>query len=80
MNLFFSILQNPGHELASHDIELLGQTSQIIRSIPMRRVTSHEMKYLMKMDKLVAELCRLAKCAIEKHRAAQLSYHANNGL
>ncbi|KID82904.1 Transcription factor, fungi [Metarhizium guizhouense ARSEF 977] len=80
MNLFFNILQNPGHALAVHDMELLGKTSQIIRSMPIRRVTSHETEYLTKMDNLVAELCRLSKCAIEKHQAMLSSYQANNGM
>lgn len=80
MNLFFNILQNPGHALAVHDMELLGKTSQIIRSMPIRRVTSHETEYLTKMDNLVAELCRLSKCAIEKHQAMLSSYQASNGM
>ncbi|EFY91883.1 C6 transcription factor, putative [Metarhizium acridum CQMa 102] len=80
MNLFFNILQNPGHALAVHDMELLGKTSQIIRSMPIRRVTSHETEYLTKMDNLVAELCRLSKCAIEKHQAMLSTYQVNDGM
>ncbi|KHN93837.1 uncharacterized protein MAM_08316 [Metarhizium album ARSEF 1941] len=78
MNLFFNILQNPGHGLAVHDMELLGTTSQIIRSMPIRRVTPHETEYLTKMDKLVAELCRLSKGAIEKHEATLSAYQADS--
>lgn len=80
MILFFNILQNPGHKLAIHDMELLGKTSQIIRSMPIRRVTSHETEYLMKMDKLVAELTRLSKCAIDKHHGALPTRPANSGV
>lgn len=35
----------------------------------MRRVTSHETEYLVKMDKLVAELSSLSNCAIDGHLA-----------
>jgi hypothetical protein len=79
MVLFFNILQNPGHGLAVHDMQLLGKTSQIIRSMPIRRVTSHEMEYLKNMDNLVAELSRLSKCAIDKHQALA-ACPANNAV
>ncbi|KAK2593082.1 hypothetical protein QQS21_009212 [Conoideocrella luteorostrata] len=69
MVLFFNILQNPDHLLATHDMELLSKASHIIRSMPIRRVTSHEKEYLVKMDKLVAELSRLSKCAVDRHYA-----------
>lgn len=72
MTLFFNILQNPGHSLAIHDMNLLSKASQIIRSMPIRRVTSYETEYLGNMDKLVAELSRLSHCAIERHLAENL--------
>ncbi|KAG5983902.1 hypothetical protein E4U55_006814 [Claviceps digitariae] len=67
MTLFFNILQNPGHSLAVHDMKLLGKASQIIRRMPIRRVTPHETEYLVKMDRVAAELSRLSNCAIERH-------------
>ncbi|KAG5953520.1 hypothetical protein E4U53_005295 [Claviceps sorghi] len=56
LTLFFNILQNPGHSLAIHDMELLSKASQIIRRMPIRHVTSQETEYLIKMDRLAAEL------------------------
>ncbi|ODA77254.1 hypothetical protein RJ55_06881 [Drechmeria coniospora] len=68
MTLFFNILRNPLHEYAVHDVELLSSASDLIRSMPIRRVTAHETAYLQKMDGFVAELSRLSRCAIEKSR------------
>ncbi|KAG5926360.1 hypothetical protein E4U42_003394 [Claviceps africana] len=72
LTLFFNILQNPGHSLARHDMELLGKASQIIRRMPMWRVTSYETEYLVKIDRLAAELSRLGSCAIDRHLANNL--------
>lgn len=72
MSLFFNILRNPHHEYAVHDMELLNSASEIIRSMPMRRVTATETAYLQRIDCFVAELGRLAKCAIEKEKGRRV--------
>ncbi|KAG5928948.1 hypothetical protein E4U60_007563 [Claviceps pazoutovae] len=68
--IFLSVAAS--HSLAIHDMNLLSKASQIIRSMPIRRVTSYETEYLGNMDKLVAELSRLSHCAIERHLAENL--------
>lgn len=66
MTLFFNILRNPLGEQAIRDVELLGSASDVIRSMPIRRVTPNVTAYLRKSDEFVAELSRLGKCAIAK--------------
>lgn len=76
MSLFFNILRNPHHEYAVHDMELLSSASEIIRSMPMRRVTARETAYLQRMDAFIVELSRLARCAIGKWRDEQAGTQA----
>lgn len=71
MSLFFNILRNPHHEYAVHDVELIISAVDIIRSMPMRRVTARETAYLQRMDVFLVELSRLARCAIDKRRGEQ---------
>ena len=71
MSLFFNILRNPHHEYAVHDVELIISAVDIIRSMPMRRVTARETAYLQRMDVFLVELSRLAWCAIDKRRGEQ---------
>ncbi|KND87494.1 putative transcriptional regulatory protein [Tolypocladium ophioglossoides CBS 100239] len=69
MTLFFNILRNPLDDQAILDVELLSAASELIRSMPIRRVTPHETAYLRKADEFVAELSRLGKCAIAKSQS-----------
>ncbi|PON23759.1 hypothetical protein TGAM01_v207406 [Trichoderma gamsii] len=66
LSLFFNILRNPRHEYAAHDMELLTLATNVIRSMPILRVTTHEVEYLRKMDAFVEELGRLSQAAIAK--------------
>lgn len=66
LSLFFNILRNPRHEYAAHDMELLTLATKVIRSMPILRVTTHEVEYLRKMDAFVEELGRLSQAAIAK--------------
>ncbi|UNI23910.1 hypothetical protein JDV02_009701 [Purpureocillium takamizusanense] len=66
MTIFFNILRNPQGEDAIHDVELLSTASHVIRSMPLHKETAYEMAYLRRMDQFVAELSRLAQCAITR--------------
>lgn len=66
LSIFFNILRNPRHEYAAHDMELLTLATKVIRSMPILRVTTHEVEYLRKMDAFVEELGRLSQAAIAK--------------
>ncbi|KAL7967432.1 fungal-specific transcription factor domain-containing protein [Trichoderma sp. SZMC 28014] len=66
LSIFFNILRNPRHEYATHDMELLTLATKVIRSMPILRVTTHEIEYLRKMDAFVEELGRLSQAAITK--------------
>ncbi|PTB81652.1 fungal-specific transcription factor domain-containing protein [Trichoderma longibrachiatum ATCC 18648] len=68
LSIFFNILRNPQHEYAEQDVELLASATTLIRSMPIHRVTTHELEYLRKMDAFIEELTRLSRAAIEKAR------------
>ncbi|KAL7935569.1 fungal-specific transcription factor domain-containing protein [Trichoderma chlorosporum] len=68
MSIFFNLLRNPQNEYADHDIGLLASATKVIRSMPMHRITTHELEYLSKMDAFIKELGRLAQAAIAKAR------------
>ncbi|KAK5991595.1 ABC-transporter-regulating transcription factor-like protein [Cladobotryum mycophilum] len=72
MTLFFNILRNPLGEHAMHDMDLLNTASNVIRSMPMRRVTFFEMTYLRQAHEFIVELNRLSRCAMtQSHEAAK---------
>ncbi|CAM1502204.1 Fc.00g041880.m01.CDS01 [Cosmosporella sp. VM-42] len=66
MTLFFNILMNPLDPQAKEDLELLSSAADLIRSMPIRRLTSHEIGHIKMVDDFVAELIRLGNCAILK--------------
>ncbi|KAL6859218.1 hypothetical protein J3F83DRAFT_334166 [Trichoderma novae-zelandiae] len=68
LSIFFHILRNPQHEYADQDVELLASATTVIRSMPIHRVTTHELEYLRKMDAFIEELNRLSRAAIAKVR------------
>lgn len=72
MALFFSILHYPHEPDAVQDLQLLRKVSEIIRSMPVPRLTMAEVEYLGKMDVFVAELSRLAEHAIQKAQEIQV--------
>ncbi|PHH61100.1 hypothetical protein CDD81_762 [Ophiocordyceps australis] len=71
MTVFFNILRNPLDDAASRDVELLSSSYDVIRSMPISRITRVERDYLQEVDAFIAELYRLGKCAISKSRAEQ---------
>ncbi|PHH82756.1 hypothetical protein CDD82_4921 [Ophiocordyceps australis] len=71
MTVFFNILRNPLDDAASRDVELLSSSYDVIRSMPISRITRLEKDYLQEVDAFIAELYRLGKCAISKSRAEQ---------
>ncbi|KAL7946733.1 fungal-specific transcription factor domain-containing protein [Trichoderma barbatum] len=68
LSIFFNLLRNPQHDYADHDLELLASASKVIRSMPMHRVTTHEIEYLRQVDAFIEELGRLSQAAIAKVR------------
>ncbi|KAH7159283.1 hypothetical protein DER46DRAFT_509070 [Fusarium sp. MPI-SDFR-AT-0072] len=66
MALFFNILQNPQDTQATLDLELLRSAADLIRRMPIRRLTEYEIGHFKMVDDLIAELIRLGNCAISK--------------
>lgn len=66
MALWFNILLDPLDPQSSADLELLSSAADLVRSIPVRRLTPREVAYMKLVDSFVAELVRLGKCAIAK--------------
>jgi hypothetical protein len=73
MTLFFNILRDPLKDQAIQDVELLRSASDLIRRMPMKKVTTYEETYLRKVDGVIAELGRLGRCAIEKARGPYMT-------
>jgi hypothetical protein len=66
LTLFYSILHRP-LELQSHqDLELLSSVPDMIRNIPVRRLTKNEINQIQLIDELVEQLTTLGKSAINK--------------
>ncbi|KAH6867877.1 hypothetical protein B0T10DRAFT_451458 [Thelonectria olida] len=66
MTLFFNVLLNPLDTQVKFDLELLSSAADLIRSMPIRRLTEYEIEHLKMVDDFVAELIRLGNCAISK--------------
>lgn len=66
MTLFFNILINPLDPQSKEDMELLNSAADLIRSMPVRKVTAYEIGHIKMVDDFVAEMLRLGNCAIEK--------------
>lgn len=66
MSLFFNLLMNPLEEQAQADLELLSSAAGLVRQMPVRRLTPHELAHMKLVNDFVAELIRLSKCAIAK--------------
>jgi hypothetical protein len=69
MGLFFNILMDPLSPEVEEDVALLASTADLIHSIPIQRLTSHELAHIELVTEFVAELCRLSKKAIAKATA-----------
>lgn len=67
MTLFMSILRNPRHENALHDVEILRTSSNLVHSMPRHQDTQpFTAAYLKQVDVIIAELLQLSQAAIEK--------------
>ncbi|KAK2470461.1 hypothetical protein H9L39_18078, partial [Fusarium oxysporum f. sp. albedinis] len=64
--LFFNVLQNPHDMQAKLDLELLRSAADLIRRMPIRRLTEYEIEHFKMVDDFVVELIRLGICAISK--------------
>ncbi|RSL97755.1 hypothetical protein CEP52_010738 [Fusarium oligoseptatum] len=66
MSLFFNLLMNPLEDRAQADLELLSSAAGLVRQLPVRRLTPHELSHMKLVNDFVTELIRLCKCAIAK--------------
>lgn len=66
MTLFFSILRRPHSDYTLQDLELIGRSSVIVRTMPIHATVPFATEYLRRVDAFVKELHRLAKGAIER--------------
>ncbi|XWW97008.1 hypothetical protein V2A60_004988 [Cordyceps javanica] len=66
MTLFFSILRRPHSDSTLQDLELIGMTSTIVRTMPIHVSVPFATEYLRRIDTFVKELHRLAKGTIER--------------
>jgi hypothetical protein len=71
VTIFCNVLWDPLHPRASEDVRLLESSPELIRRIRRRRMTDSEMLHLRTADEFLAELVRLARCAINKARREQ---------
>ncbi|KAJ4259713.1 hypothetical protein NW762_007644 [Fusarium torreyae] len=66
ITLFFNVLMHPLHERAEQDLELLQSAGDLVNSLPVRRLTPHEISYMKMVNDFVVELVRLGRSAIAK--------------
>ena len=68
ITLFFNILMDPLNPQAPLDLECLRSANDLIQSMPIRRLTAHEIGHMKMVEMFVDELVRLGNCAILKAR------------
>lgn len=73
MVLFFNILRDPLHEHAANGLEIISLTRDVIKSMPESKSRPQDARNLGRLDKLIAELGRLAQCAVAKAKATGLA-------
>ncbi|KAI5464261.1 hypothetical protein BGZ63DRAFT_439435 [Mariannaea sp. PMI_226] len=73
MTIFLNIITNPLDSQAKLDLDLLSSATDLVRSMPVRRLTSYEIGHIKMVNEFVAELIRLGHCAILKATAEQKS-------
>jgi hypothetical protein len=66
MMLFLHILAEPSAPKAKADMELLSSAADLIRSMPIHRLTPHETGHIELVNDFITELVRLGNCAIFK--------------
>ncbi|KAM0236642.1 hypothetical protein ACHAP5_009278 [Fusarium lateritium] len=66
ITLFFNILMHPLDERTEGDLDLLSVAAELISSLPVQRLTPHEISHMRLVSEFAAELVRLCRCGIEK--------------
>lgn len=66
MTLFLHVLAEPLAPLAKTDLDLLRSAADLIRNMPIRRPTLHEIGHIHLVNDFITELIRLGNCAILK--------------
>ncbi|KAH7191523.1 fungal-specific transcription factor domain-containing protein [Fusarium oxysporum] len=66
ITLFFNLLMHPLDERAEQDLELLKSAADLVNSLPVQRLTPHEVSYMKDVNDFVLELVRLGRAAIAK--------------
>ena len=66
LTIFCNILHNPTAEEARGDVDLLNSIPTLIKGMRTRELTPNETMHLRMLVGFVAELVRLAKCAMNK--------------
>ncbi|RDA92076.1 hypothetical protein CP533_3576 [Ophiocordyceps camponoti-saundersi (nom. inval.)] len=66
VTLFFNVLRDPTDAQAADDVDLLSSASEVIKTMPVGGITARELAYLTEVDDFVAELGRLARCALAR--------------
>ena len=66
LTLFCNILLNPLDSLAAGDLDLLSSVPALIRALPVRQLNVNEIMQIKHLDDFVAELGRLARCAVDR--------------
>ncbi|KAJ9399508.1 transcriptional regulator family: Fungal Specific TF [Paecilomyces variotii] len=66
LTIFCHVLLHPLHPQAAKDVELLNKAPVFVRGLFRRQISVKELIHLKVITEFVAELGRLAKCAIEK--------------
>lgn len=51
---------------AKLDIELLAGAADLVRSMPVRRMTAHEISHIKLVNDFILEMIKLANCAVSK--------------
>lgn len=64
LTIFCNIIHDPLHDLVASDIEMLGSIPRMIQGMHKRPLNPNEMCHFDMLETFVAELVRLAECAI----------------
>jgi hypothetical protein len=63
--IFLNILLKPLSPQAKDDVDLLNTAPELIKAIRSRRLTPNEAVHMQIVEDFIAELARLANCAIQ---------------
>ncbi|KAH7163451.1 hypothetical protein B0J13DRAFT_37257 [Dactylonectria estremocensis] len=69
--LFFNILTNPLDPQAEDDLDILSSAADLIRNMPICKVTSRESGHINMVLEYVGEVIEFARCAMSKARREQ---------